>query len=238
MSKENVKTVDLARMGFGHAIAVTPIQLLSIVTGIVNGGVYSTPTIIEEIKDIYGSTTYKPTTETKRLVSKETSDIVNSFLKLTTNKTGDYTFVEGYNIGGKTGTAQKYGENGQIAQGKYISSFIGTYPADEPEYIFMIMVDEPSAGAYYGSLVASPYGKEFYSSLFEYLDIPKDDESAKRMEVIMPNLIGESLANAVAILKTLNLYYEIDGEGGIVTGQLPPAGTICYEGETILISTA
>ena len=238
MSKENVKTVDLARMGFGHAIAVTPIQLLSIVTGIVNGGVYSTPTIIEEIKDVYGNTTYKPTTETKRLVSKETSDIVNSFLKLTTNKTGDYTFVEGYNIGGKTGTAQKYGENGQIAQGKYISSFIGTYPADEPEYIFMIMVDEPSAGAYYGSLVASPYGKEFYSSLFEYLDIPKDDESAKRMEVIMPNLIGESLANAVAILKTLNLYYEIDGEGGIVTGQLPPAGTICYEGETILISTA
>ena len=73
----------------------------------------------------------------------------------------------------------------------------------------MIMVDEPSAGAYYGSLVASPYGKEFYSSLFEYLDIPKDDESAKRMEVIMPNLIGESLANAVAILKTLNLYYDI-----------------------------
>ena len=238
MPKENVKTVDLARMGFGHAIAVTPIQLLSIVTAITNGGVYHTPSIVEEIKDVYGSTTYTPNTSSKRLISEKTSEIINSFLKLTTNKTGEYTFVEGYNIGGKTGTAQKYGENGQIAQGKYISSFIGTYPADEPEYIFMIMVDEPSAGAYYGSLVAAPYGKEFFSSLFDYLDQPKDDESAKRVEVIMPNLIGQSLANAVSTLKKLNLYYEIDGEGGVVTGQLPPAGTICYEGETILISTA
>lgn len=238
MSKENVKTVDLARMGFGHAIAVTPIQLLSIVTAITNGGVYNTPTIVEEINDVYGTTTFTPTVTTKRLISESTSEIINYFLKLTTNKTGDYTFVEGYNIGGKTGTAQKYDENGQIAQGKYISSFIGTYPADEPEYIFMIMVDEPSAGAYYGSIVAAPYGKEFFSALFEYLDQPKDDESAKRVEVVMPNLIGQSLANALATLKMLNLYYEIDGDGGIVTGQLPPAGTICYEGETILISTA
>ena len=238
MSKENVKTVDLARMGFGHAIAVTPIQLLSIVTAITNGGVYNTPTIVEKIDDVYGTTTFTPTVTTKRLISESTSEIINSFLKLTTNKTGDYTFVEGYNIGGKTGTAQKYDENGQIAQGKYISSFIGTYPADEPEYIFMIMVDEPSAGAYYGSIVAAPYGKEFFSALFEYLDQPKDDESAKRVEVVMPNLIGQSLANALATLKMLNLYYEIDGDGGIVTGQLPPAGTICYEGETILISTA
>ena len=238
MKKENVKTVDLARMGFGHAIAVTPIQLLSIVSAITNGGIYHTPTVVEKIKDIYDNTTYTPKVESKRIISKETSSLVNSFLKLTTNKTGDYTFVEGYNIGGKTGTAQKYNENGQIAQGKYISSFIGTYPADEPEYLFMIMVDEPSAGAYYGSIVASPYGKEFFSQLFEYKDIPKDDETSVCKEVVMPNIKGMSLANALALLKTLNLFCEIDGEGGVITEQLPPAGTICYEGETILISTA
>lgn len=238
MKKENVKTVDLARMGFGHAIAVTPIQLLSIVSAITNGGIYHTPTVVEKIKDIYDNTTYTPKVESKRIISKETSSLVNSFLKLTTNKTGDYTFVEGYNIGGKTGTAQKFNENGQIAQGKYISSFIGTYPADEPEYLFMIMVDEPSAGAYYGSIVASPYGKEFFSQLFEYKDIPKDDETSVCKEVVMPNIKGMSLANALALLKTLNLFCEIDGEGGVITEQLPPAGTICYEGETILISTA
>ena len=161
MKKENVKTVDLARMGFGHAIAVTPLQLLSIVTAITNGGVYNTPTVVKEIKDANGNITYTPNITTKRLISEETSALVNSFLQYTTNKTGDYTFVEGYNVGGKTGTAQKYNENGQIAQGKYISSFIGTYPANDPEYIIMIIVNEPSAGAYYGSIVASPYGKAF-----------------------------------------------------------------------------
>ena len=238
MKKENVKTVDLARMGFGHAIAVTPIQLLSIVSAITNGGILNTPTVVENIKDIYGNVTYEPKVESRRIISQETSELVNSFLKLTTNKTGDYTFVEGYNVGGKTGTAQKYNENGQIAQGKYISSFIGTYPADNPEYLFMIMVDEPSAGAYYGSIVASPYGKEFFSQLFDYKDIPKDDAESVRKEVIMPNVTGMSLAHAVATLKTLNLFCEVDGEGTFVTNQLPPAGTICYEGETILIYTS
>ena len=238
MKKENVKTVDLARMGFGHAIAVTPLQLLSIVSGIVNGGIYHTPTIVQKAVDVYGNITYTPVVTEKRLVSKTTSDTINSFLKLTTNKTGEYVFVEGYNIGGKTGTAQKYNENGQIAQGKYISSFIGTYPADEPEYIIMIMVDEPSAGAYYGSIVASPYGREFYEKIFSYYNIPKDDPSAMRKEVIMPNVVGMGISNALAELKLLNLYIEVEGDGTIVTSQLPPAGTVCYEGETILISTA
>lgn len=238
MKKENVKTVDLARMGFGHAIAVTPLQLLSIVTAITNGGVYNTPTVVKEIKDANGNITYTPNITPKRLISEETSALVNSFLQYTTNKTGDYTFVEGYNVGGKTGTAQKYNENGQIAQGKYISSFIGTYPANDPEYIIMIIVNEPSAGAYYGSIVASPYGKEFFNNLFSYYSIPKDDPTYTLKEVVMPNLIGMSLANALATIKTLNLFCEVDGEGGFVTEQLPPAGTICYEGETILISTA
>ena len=102
----------------------------------------------------------------------------------------------------------------------------------------MIIVNEPSAGAYYGSIVASPYGKEFFNNLFSYYSIPKDDPTYTLKEVVMPNLIGMSLANALATIKTLNLFCEVDGEGGFVTEQLPPAGTICYEGETILISTA
>ena len=102
----------------------------------------------------------------------------------------------------------------------------------------MIMVDEPSAGAYYGSIVAQPYGKIFFEELFAYLGMPKDDPESARVEVIMPNVEGMSLANALATLKTLNLYCEVEGEGGTVTKQLPPAGTICYEGETILISTS
>lgn len=235
MPQKNVKNVDLARMGFGHAIAVTPIQLASIVAGITNGGVYNSPTVIKEIVDTNGNTTYKPNVSQKRIVSEETSKIVNGLLEKAENKTAKYSFVEGYNVGGKTGTAQKYDENGKIASGKYISSFIGTYPADNPEYIFMILVDEPSAGAYYGSLVAAPYGKEFFSELFKFYNMPKDDDSVVIEKVVMPQVVGLSLANAMAELKKNNLECEIDGEGGKIIKQLPPAGTILDKGTTVLL---
>ena len=136
---------------------------------------------------------------------------------------------------GKTGTAQKYGEDGKIAQGKYISSFIGTYPADNPEYITMIFVDEPGAGAYYGGVVASPYGKIFYGKLFEYLGEEKQDNSVVVEEVTMPNLVGKSIVEAVEILIKLGLEYEIDGFGTTVKRQLPPEGTILKKGDCVVL---
>ena len=237
MPKSQVKTVDLARMGFGHAIAVTPIQLLSIVAGITGGGVYKTPTVIKQIVDVNGKVTYTPKVESRKIISESTSKTVNQLLQFAENKTGDFTFVEGYNVGGKTGTAQKYGDNGLIAQGKYISSFIGTYPADEPEYLFMVMVDEPSAGAYYGSIVAAPYGKNFFSGLFEFYDMPNDDTTVVVEEVIMPQVTGYSLTNALMELRKVGLECEIDGSGGIVLSQLPPAGTKLNRGDTVLLIT-
>ena len=101
----------------------------------------------------------------------------------------------------------------------------------------LIMVDEPSAGAYYGSIVAAPYGKQFFSSLFEFYNFPKDDSSVVLEEVIMPEVTGYSLANACAELKKRGLEYEIDGDGGVVKKQLPPAGTILYKGQTVLLIT-
>ena len=236
MNKSSVKTVDLARMGFGHAVAVTPIQLLTAVAGLTSGSL-KTPTVIEKIVDVNGKMIYEPEVKETKVVSENTKQIVNQLLQKAENKTQEYSFVEGYNVGGKTGTAQKYNETGGIAQGKYISSFIGTYPADDPEYLMMIMVDEPSAGAYYGSMVAAPYGKEFFSSFFEFYDLPKDDPNIVLEEVIMPELTGYSLANAVAELKKLGIYYEIDGDGGVIKRQLPPAGTILYKGQTVLLVT-
>ena len=237
MPKKQVKNVDLARMGFGHAIAVTPIQLLSAVSGIVGGGIWKTPSVVEKVENINRKITFSPEIEERRVLSAKTSEVVNKLLQFAENKKGDYTFVEGYNVGGKTGTAQKYNENGGIAQGKYISSFIGTYPADNPEYLFMILVDEPSAGAYYGALVAAPYGKAFFTQLFEMFSLPKDDPNVVLEEVIMPQITGLSLANAAAELKKIGLDYEIAGEGAIVLKQLPPAGTVVYKGQAVLIIT-
>lgn len=226
MAKSQVKNVDLARMGFGHAVALTPIQLMTAVASII-GGSKITPSII--YSDSVGSA--------QALLSENTTTLVNSLLEYAENKTGKYTFVEGYNVGGKTGTAQKYKETGGIDQGKYISSFIGTYPADNPKYALLIMVDEPSAGVYYGSLVAAPYGKLVFQQLFEYLGEEKQDPSVVVEEVVMPDLEGKSLGDALIELKAIGLECEIDGEGGVILRQLPPAGTSIKKGSTILLET-
>ena len=226
MQKSSVKRVDLARMGFGHAIAMTPMQLMTAVCSIVSASKVR-PSVVYNSSPQSGQS----------LLSNATTQAVNKLLEQAENKTGAYTFVEGYNVGGKTGTAQKYKESGGIDQGKYISSFIGTYPADDPEYLLFIMVDEPGAGVYYGSLVAAPYGKTVFTQLFEYLDEEKQDPSKVVRQVSMPNLVGKSLADGLIELKKLGLECEIEGDGGVVSEQLPPEGTLLDEGSTILLRT-
>ena len=230
LKESSVKTVDLARIGFGQTIAVTPIQLITAVSSIVNGGTKVTPTILKQTQKVEG----------KRIISQKTSQSICNMMKLVVNKSAMYSFVPGYDIGGKTGTAQKY-ENGAIARGKYISSFIGTYPASDPEYVLLFCVDEPSSGAYYGSVVAAPYGKEIFSGIFDYLNIPPTNlqEDLKKVEknIAMPDLVGKSLTEALGILIELGLTYEIDGEGGVVTNQLPPAGTMLFKGANVILTT-
>lgn len=238
MDKSLVKNVDLARMGFGHAIALTPIQLLTATAAIVGGGTLNTPHILKGVYQEEALVKEAATKSKSNIISKQTSDKVNYLLECAENKTGKYTFVEGYNVGGKTGTAQKYKESGGIDQGKYISSFIGTYPADDPQYILFIMVDEPSAGAYYGSIVAAPYGKAVFLQLFEYLGEKKQDQTVEVEYITMPDLIDKSLAEGAVTLKNLNIFYELDGEGEIITGQLPPAGTKIAKGSTIVLITS
>ena len=227
MPQKSIKNVDLARMGFGHAITVSPLQLLTSVSGIVNGGNLPTPTIQK-----VDSANIK-----RNILSAETSQKMNYLLEKATNKHGDCSFLEGYNVGGKTGTAQKYDESGKIAQGKYISSFIGVYPANSPDYSILVFVDEPSAGAYYGSIVALPYGKIIFEKMFKYLQIPKDNEEIKKEYIEMPNLVGLSISKASEILIKLGIDYEIYGEGGKVTRQLPPEGEEIAVGDTIVLET-
>ena len=99
------------------------------------------------------------------------------------------------------------------------------------------MVDQPSAGAYYGSIVAAPYGKVVFENLFEYLGEEKKDPNAKVEYISMPNLVGLSLAQAVKILKENQLFYEIDGESEFVLDQLPPPQTEIAKGSTIVLIT-
>ena len=238
MSEDQVKIVDLARIGFGHAIAVTELQLVNVYAKICSGKDL-TPYLVEEIV-AEDTTLYKHSSASTKIDLKEsTISTVNKLLANNINSEGNMTFVAGYDIGGKTGTAQKYDENGQIASGKYISSFIGTYPASNPEYILIVCVNEPSAGAYYGGVGAKPVGQRIFTRIFETKAISPNDESqlTNQPTIEMPNLIGMTLADASAKLKQLGLDAVIENEGEYVLSQLPMAGTMLYLGEMTYLIT-
>ncbi len=238
MGKNLVKNVDLARIGFGQSVAVTSLQLTNIFAYITSGKGY-TPHIIDSIytqdRTLYNYTTTSKATSLK----PETVDTINMMLCNNLNSEGKFTFVPGYDVGGKTGTAQKF-VDGHIAQGKYVSSFIGVYPTNSPRYVLFISVDEPSNGVYYGGMVAKPVGQSVFSEWFSIKNIPPEDASqiVNQPNIVMPNLVGMTVANASATLRQLGLNVNIDGLGGYVVSQLPLAETKLYTGEEVLIVTS
>ena len=147
---------------------MTPIELLRAAAAVVNGGNLVTPYIMDGIVAADGSVLYRAQPEIVTGVIKEsTSAVMREVLEsVVLVGSGKNAQVTGIRIGGKTGTAQKY-ENGAIARGKYVSTFIGFAPADDPEYISLIVVDEP-VGAYYGGIVAAPYVGEIFKNLYQY----------------------------------------------------------------------
>ena len=238
MKQEYVKNVDLARISFGQAIAVTPLQMLMGISGILTGTLYK-PQLLKSITTQNGIKKEFSGEKIRKVCSKKTSeDILYMMEQVVSKSDGLYSFVPGYRIGGKTGTAQKY-ENGAIAKGKYISSFVGCYPVDDPKYTMILCVDEPSAGQYYGSLVAAPYAKQIFSGLFNYYGIEPtnltDDLKKINKTIKMPNLVGLSLTEALGLLKSMKLQYEIDGENSYVIWQSIAPNEYLYEGEIVLL---
>ena len=166
-----VRNCDLARIGFGQTIAVSGIQLACATASAVNGGYYYTPHLV---KRIYADDGYTLKSEfgglKNRTVSEEASKKIAEMLEgVIRDGSGKKAGVEGYRIGGKTGTAQKY-ENGRIAQGKYVSSFVGFFPVESPKYLALVIVDEPQ-GAYYGSVVAAPCAGEIFQGIISLKNI-------------------------------------------------------------------
>ena len=152
---------DLARIGFGQTIAVTPLQLCCATAAAVNGGLLMQPYLVKEIVDVTTGKVVKrySTTVRGRAISKNTSrQIAEMLRRVVAEGGGKNADIEGCEVGGKTGTAQKF-ENGKLATGKYVSSFVGFFPASSPKYLVLFIVDEPE-GQSYGSIVAAPYAGE------------------------------------------------------------------------------
>ena len=158
---------DLARISFGQSIACTPLQLLVATSVAVNGGYKVTPHLVKEIYDTNSDISIYPEfSKTKTIISEQTSKTISEYLeKVVSDGSGKQAYIENYKVGGKTGTAQKY-ENGIISVGKYVMSFIGFFPSDNPKYICLAIVDEPVGGTY-GSTVAAPIVKQVFEGIIK-----------------------------------------------------------------------
>lgn len=242
MNKETAKKVDYARMGFGQAIAVTPIQQINAISSVINGGILLQPYYVSKITNSNNVTILQNNkTELRRVVSKKTSETIKIMYEEVIKKAnGINAFIPGYRVSGKTGTTELFSDGKKTSD--HIASFVGAFPSDKPEYVCLVIVNKPTSGSYYGSIVATPYAKKIFEGIIQYKNIKPNDSLESDLKLVeenieMPNLIGLSLSKAVGILTNLNLQYETTGEGGVIISQTPAPKTKVRERAIVLLGT-
>lgn len=242
-SPKAIKDVNLATISFGQGIAVTPIQLTTAVSAVANGGNLMVPRVVKELVDEEGNMVHRYEPEIKRkVISEETSKTMMRILEsVVSDGTGKSAYVPGYRVAGKTGTAQKV-IDGRYAEGKYIASFIAVAPANDPQIVVSLIIDEPSNGAYYGGQIAAPVAGEVVKDILSYLDIEpqfteEEKETSEKENVTVPDLKNKAIKEASKIILALGLKYNTDAyyieEGSVVLDQFPLPGSVVKRGASI-----
>jgi len=234
--------VELATTAFGQGVSVTPIQQVSAVAAAVNGGYLYTPYIAKELIDPATKQVVMKNSPSlkRRVISEETSKKIRHALEsVVAQGTGGKAFIDSYRVGGKTGTAQK-AQGGRYLENNHIVSFIGFAPADDPELVVYVAVDNPKGTVQFGGVVSAPIvGNIMKDSLLALGVKPRKEQIEKKMtwsdvEMIpMPEL--EGLTKKEISEQMVNLRIEAKGDGDIVMKQLPPPGTRVKEGSTIIL---
>ncbi len=228
---------DLATSAFGQGFQVTPIQLITAISAVINGGNLMKPQIVKEIRNENGVVkSYQPQVVNK-VISEETSKMMREILETVVsspNGGGKNAYIKGYRIGGKTGTSEK-GRNNN----KRIASFVGFAPADDPQLICLIMLDEPQVANRYGGTIAAPIAGKVLEESLEYLGIERQytASEAQAVSVSVPELRGMTLDEAKAETKKYNLSISIKGKGETIVDQLPKPGGSVTEGSTVIAYT-
>lgn len=238
-----VGPVELATTAFGQGVSVTPIQQVAAVSAAVNGGILYTPYIAKKWIDPKTGKVISQKTPTakRRVISEETSKKVRYALEsVVAQGTGKGAFVEGYRVGGKTGTAQKSKKGGGYLQNNHIVSFIGFAPADKPEIVIYIAVDNPKGTVQFGGVVAAPIvGKILEDSLHvlgveqRKNQIEKERTWLDKRLIEVPDLIG--LTKQELQQQLVDLKLEVEGKGDVVIRQAPAPGVKVEEGKTVRI---
>ena len=237
--------VSLATASFGQRFTTTPIQLITALSACINGGHLMEPYVVQSVTDNEGNVvSYHEPSEVRQVISQETSDLVRSFMESVVGGaggTGKNAYVDGYRIGGKTGSSQTLDSTDHI-----IVSFAGFAPADDPEVIVLLAYDWPQPAApgqnttadgiyISGGNMAAPMAGELIANILDYLGYEKSGASAESNGVTIPRLTGKSLADAQAALSNLGLNYRTSGEGDVVTDQSPNPGSSVPKGSTIVL---
>lgn len=230
--------VDIATSSFGQGFQITPIQLITAVSAVINGGERMKPQIVKEIRNSNGVIkTYEPEV-VSRVISEETSktmrEILESVVALPTS-TGKNAYVKGCRIGGKTGTSEK----GNREEGKRIASFIGFAPANDPQVVCLIMLDEPQVDNKYGGTIAAPLAGEVIEDILNYLGIEKQytESEMPDVKVEVPDVRGAGENDARTAVADKNLYVKVVGDGETVVDQLPKPGVMLNENSTVILYT-
>ena len=237
-----VGNVELATTAFGQGISVTPIQQVMAVSAVVNGGTLYKPYIVKRIVEPNTGEIieeFKPTI-VRKVIKNETSKTVRMALEtVVAYGTGRNAYIEGYRVGGKTGTAQKV-KNGMYLHGNYILSFIGFLPADNPQAVVYVAIDNPKGIVQYGGTVSAPIAKNIMLDIIDELKLKQDEYTLPKTYnwydikyTTIPNIINKELSSVKKDLKDFTIEYA--GSGNIIKSVSPSVGTYLPVGSTIKI---
>ena len=237
---KDVKDLELATTSFGQGVSVTPIQQVTAVSSIVNGGYLYKPYIMKSILNSRTNNIYKENKKelVRKTISPRTSDTLKMALESVVAKGGGkVTYIDGYRVGGKTGTAQKV-ENGRYLDNNYIMSFMAVLPSNDPEIVLYFAIDNPKKTALLSSYTTTPFVRKILLDVINILDIKKqpnqkekDYEWMDKKYYDVPNVVGMTKNDAKKYL--VNFEIEYVGSGDIVVEQTPTAGSRYYETGTV-----
>lgn len=229
-------TLDLATASFGQNFKVTPIQQISAISSVANGGYLMTPHTVLKITDAKGNVVESASTAIKRqVISTQICNTISTILQEGVAGDGGArnAYVPGYRIAAKTGTSEKVGDN----RDAYICSCIAYAPAENPRVCALIMVDEPTKGLLYGSSVAAPYIARLLETILPYMGVEAiyTPEELENLAITVPNVKGYDPEQVASLADQLGVSVRVIGKGDKITSQMPAAGTKMEAGGVLVI---
>lgn len=233
--------VDLAVASFGQGFSITPIQMITAVSAVANGGNLVQPHVVKQIQDSNGNVVQNYDTKIKRkVVSSSVSKTLNTILQHNSEQGGvKCGYVAGYRVAGKTGTSEKLVDSNGDGVEDYIASFLGYAPADNPKYAMLMFFDTPTGDNYYGSVVAAPVFSQIMEEVLPYLEVETEytDSEREDLDAIAGQYVGLSTEDAQQQISDEGLTPVVKGSGSKVIAQMPESNSTVPKGGTVVLYT-